>query len=175
MQKIRFFESFRSEPVKQVSYRTVRGDNYYFIPEEGPSFRVETSCSTKTIAGKRRTLLFNYYKGALKTYSKQPTIKEIYGWSNATVDTWFFFPPIPLLGSHCSIYLLKKKKIMVGCVLYVFNAPFYYLSQNAKIRDRIKRPASLYASFLQHVYVATPNKATIRTCIQQRYADRLPI
>ena len=29
------------------------------IPEEGPSFRVETSCSTKTIAGKRRNLLLN--------------------------------------------------------------------------------------------------------------------
>ena len=26
-------------------------------------------------------------------------------WSNATVDTWVFFPPIPLLGSHCSLYL----------------------------------------------------------------------
>ena len=29
------------------------------IPEESPSFRVETACSTKTFAGKRRTLLLN--------------------------------------------------------------------------------------------------------------------
>ena len=40
-------------------------------PKKAPSFRVETSCSTKTIAGRRRTLLLNVKPAKMSVFAPE--------------------------------------------------------------------------------------------------------